>query len=240
MARSFFTFIICCVSCFLFTLLFLIENNALHYAEGLESRFEIAVFMKPGTPEPEVAGEKIRSAGGVDAVRFISGMEAAGAMKEFAEEVMLTEEMPFPDSFSVRPGPMTASGAEAAAEEIRGIEGVDEVVFNRELITMIERAHAVSSCAGISAKVLAALVCAGMLAAVLAGVRGQVKAGRALRAALPGVIAAAAVTAVVYAVYGKAGGIPGRVLLGPEQAAVTLFTSAVVSAVSGLTGDKGA
>lgn len=99
---------------------------------------EIQVFLKDGIKEEEIEniGNKIKSSDGVKSVKFLTKDEAMQDMKEdWGEEGDLLEgleENPLPNSYIIQLEDIEY--ADAVVENIKGVKGIEEVKYYRDII----------------------------------------------------------------------------------------------------------
>jgi len=117
---------------------FLIKKNADIYCSVLQSNFEIAVFLKKNVSAPEVVFEKIRAIEGIKKAEFISKDAIKNKLKYLNDEVLLTDENPFPDSFSLVPGETNSKKIEKIVSELKKIDEVEEIKYDANLVKIVE------------------------------------------------------------------------------------------------------
>jgi len=117
---------------------FLIKKNADIYCSVLQSNFEIAVFLKKNVSAPEVVFEKIRTIEDIKKAEFISKDTIKDKLKHLKDEVLLTEENPFPDSFSLVPKEIETKKIEKIVNELKKIDEIEEVKYDLNLVKIIQ------------------------------------------------------------------------------------------------------
>lgn len=119
--------------------------NVARLVEAMRSRVEIEVFIDNGLEDAETGrvGREIRSVAGVAEAVFISRDDAKEIFqKEFGDGFLdLVENNPLPASFRLTLAREFQNASEAAriAGVIEKIEGVDEVVYRRELLSALDK-----------------------------------------------------------------------------------------------------
>jgi cell division transport system permease protein len=125
-----------------FTILLLNANSII---ESLRNKVEMEAFL-----DEQVSGDQlsrvrmlIEQIDGVREVRFISKEEAASIFKEeFGEDIYKVLNFnPLPASFKVflKDGFKTAQKAEIIHSQLRSIKGVDDVIYRKQLLEMLDR-----------------------------------------------------------------------------------------------------
>ncbi len=119
--------------------------NVARLVEVMRSRVEFEVFIDNGLEDSEVSrvGSEIRAVAGVAEAVFISRDDAKKIFqKEFGDGFLdLVENNPLPASFRLTLSKEFQNANEAAriAGVIGKIEGVDEVVYRRELLSALDK-----------------------------------------------------------------------------------------------------
>jgi cell division transport system permease protein len=125
-----------------FTILFL---NATSLIDSLRDRVEMEAFLADHlTPEAANAVRaQVASIEGVRDVRFISKEEAAKIFhEEFGEDIYKVLDFnPLPASLKInlKDGYKTAAGAAAVNESVKRIKGVEDVIYRKTLLEMLDR-----------------------------------------------------------------------------------------------------
>ncbi|HWP83153.1 MAG TPA: permease-like cell division protein FtsX [Bacteroidota bacterium] len=125
-----------------FTIL-LVNVNAV--VESLRDRVEMEAFLADHlTPEAANAVRaRVAALEGVGDVRFISKEEAAKIFQEeFGEDIhKVLDFNPLPASLKIflQDGYKTAAGAETVAKAVREIKGIDDVIYRKTLLEMLDR-----------------------------------------------------------------------------------------------------
>lgn len=126
--------------------LFLIAaTNGVRIMKSLRARIDLEVFLDESLDFRDVQGlgRKIRGLKGVKRARFISKEEAAEEFKaEFGEDILdVLGENPLPPSFRVelKEGYRTIDAIEGLSKAIEGMDGVEEVVYHKRLINLVEK-----------------------------------------------------------------------------------------------------
>ncbi len=119
--------------------------NANSVVTSLRDKVELEVFLADYLSNEEVDGLRATIAGieGVKEVRFVSKEEAAEIFRrEFGEDIfkVLTFN-PLPASFKVllKDGYKTAAGAESIYTAVKELKGVDDVIYRKTLLEMLDR-----------------------------------------------------------------------------------------------------
>jgi len=80
---------------------------------------------------------------GIDSVRYISKEQAAEIFKQqFGQDIFeILDDNPLPSSFHIKLKPTfrSATNAQKISEEINKLEGVDEVLYRRDLLIILEK-----------------------------------------------------------------------------------------------------
>jgi len=119
--------------------------NVARLVEAMRSRVEFEVFIDNGLEDAETGrvDREIRAVGGVAEAVFISRDDAKKIFQnEFGDGFLdLVENNPLPASFRITLAKEFQNASEAAriAGLIEKIEGVDEVVYRRELLSALDK-----------------------------------------------------------------------------------------------------
>lgn len=125
-----------------FTILFF---NANSIVESLRDKVEMEAFLEDGmsVAERDSLLGKIKAVNGVDSIRFVSKGEAAAIFKEeFGEDIYRVLDFnPLPASVKVflKNGFKTSAAAEVIYAEITGMTGVEDVIYRKTLLEMLDR-----------------------------------------------------------------------------------------------------
>jgi cell division transport system permease protein len=140
-----------CISLLLLGVFAVITIHASRFIETIRNRVELEAFIQEPVTAEEIddIARAIVSFDGVEKAVFISKEEAAQIFKqEFGEDITTVLDFnPLPPSFkiSLQPGARTAAGAQALYERLRGLKGIEDVVYRRALLELIDqRAEAVN------------------------------------------------------------------------------------------------
>lgn len=137
-------------------LFFLISTNTAKIVDAIRERVEMEAFLQEPMDEKRVSDieRQILNIRGVDHVRFISKEEAAAIFKqEFGEDVKgVLEFNPLPPSFKIflQETHRTSTQADEISKSLRGIPGVDGVIYRREMLEFIEKQTKALNLAGLS------------------------------------------------------------------------------------------
>ncbi len=130
---------------FMIGLFVLTSINFNTWVNAFKNRVELEVFLEPGTSDNEAQklGKKIRAMAAVEKLRYISREQAAQRFeKEFGRSVYdVLQSNPLPASFVVhlKPAYRNAAGIDKWARQIQQYDVVDEVVYPRRVINLIDR-----------------------------------------------------------------------------------------------------
>lgn len=119
--------------------------NLVRLLDALRSRFEFEVFVDNSLDESGIdrLGRSIRSIDGVATVTFVSREQASEIFrKEFGNDFLdVLENNPLPASFRIalKKEAQNAQAAERIARTVDEVAGVDEVVYRRELLSILDR-----------------------------------------------------------------------------------------------------
>jgi cell division transport system permease protein len=122
----------------------LISININSWIGDLRSKLELEVFLDRAITEKETenALNKAKLIKGVQTVRYISKEEAAKRFEqEFGRNVYeILNSNPLPASMVILLQPLfqNAAGAASVTSELNKIEGVEEVIYQKELIALID------------------------------------------------------------------------------------------------------
>lgn len=119
--------------------------NIQHIIQQIQSRMEMEVFIDNSLDNERIYELKRRIAGipGVDSVYYVSKDEAAEIFKrQFGQDIFdILDDNPLPASFQIKLKSTARSKAlvEKIASQLQQLEGVDEVLYRRDLIILLER-----------------------------------------------------------------------------------------------------
>lgn len=119
--------------------------NLVRVVEAMRSRVELEVFVDNGMDEGGIdrLGRDIRSIDGVAEATFVSREDARQIFRqEFGDDFLdVLENNPLPASFRIalKKEAQTARAAERIAGRMNEIAGVDEVVYRRQLLSLLDR-----------------------------------------------------------------------------------------------------
>lgn len=123
----------------------LFSTNMNRWIGAKRSQMELEVFLENAIRDKEGREivSKIRAIEGVAEVRFVSKEDAARRFqREFGRNIYdILESNPLPPSctLKLKPGFQTTRSVAAIEKKIRAIEGVNDVVYARELFYLIDR-----------------------------------------------------------------------------------------------------
>jgi len=119
--------------------------NLVSIVDSLRARIELEVFVDKGRDDNGIQElrHQLEATVGVAAVRYVSPEEAIEIFRnEFGNDFLqLLESNPLPPSFriSLKPPYQHSLEAQRIAGELRTLEGVDEVVYRKEFVQVLER-----------------------------------------------------------------------------------------------------
>lgn len=134
-----------CISLLLLSLFSILLLNANRVIESLRNRVEMEAFLADYlTPEAANAVRaQVAAVEGVERVRFVSKEEAAKIFQEeFGEDIYKVLNFnPLPASLKIylKDGYKTAEAAAAIHQAIRRIKGVEDVIYRKTLLEMLDR-----------------------------------------------------------------------------------------------------
>lgn len=155
--------------------------NVARLVETLRSRVEFEVFVDNALSEDEASalGRSIRGVAGVAEAAFISREDAKNIFsEEFGEGFLdLVENNPLPASFRITLGKESQNAREAQriAGAIGKIDGVDEVVYRREMLAALDKYVGLAVTADF---ILGVIVCLSSFALVVNVIRLTISAKR--------------------------------------------------------------
>lgn len=119
--------------------------NIQRLIQQIQSRVELEVFIDNSYTLEKIDDlrQEIFQIEGVESVLYISKQEAAKIFEEqFGQDVFeILEENPLPPSFQIKLKPQfrSAEKAQVIFEKISELEGVDEALYRRDLIILLEK-----------------------------------------------------------------------------------------------------
>jgi len=111
----------------------------------IQSRMELEIFIDNSftMDQAEKLEKKILAVNGIDSARFISKAEAAKIFnQQFGQDIFeILDENPLPASFQAKLKPTFRSAANASkiSAQLSQLDGVDEVFYRKDLLTIIEK-----------------------------------------------------------------------------------------------------
>jgi cell division transport system permease protein len=134
-----------CVSLLLLGSFSILVLNANSVVESLREKVEMEAFLADylSPVETSIVRDSIAMIPGVREVRYVSKDDAAKIFKEeFGEDInRVLDFNPLPASIKIflKDGYRTAKGAEGVYDSARKITGVDEVIYRKSLMEMLDR-----------------------------------------------------------------------------------------------------
>ncbi len=119
--------------------------NANSVVESLRDKVEMEAFLEDELSEPQIDAllARVGSVEGVQSVRFVSKEEAAAIFREeFGEDInKVLDFNPLPASAKIflKDGYKTAQHAELIYGEVRTIAGVEDVIYRKTLLEMLDQ-----------------------------------------------------------------------------------------------------
>ncbi len=132
------------LSLWLFGIIYILWSNLEAYKDSLLEGFQLEVFLEPGTDTDlhREIGEQIKDLNGIIGVIYISSEDAAKVFsEEFGDDLFnILEYNPLPASFKavIDSKDRNPELAEKLARAIDKLPGVDEVLFQSNLLEMLE------------------------------------------------------------------------------------------------------
>jgi len=133
------------ISLLLLSLFSILILNANSVIQSLRNKVEIEAFLRDGLTQPELDAieARITAIAGVQNVRYVSKDEAADIFKEeFGEDIhKVLDFNPLPPSLKIYllDGYKTARAAEAIYESVKEIKGVEDVIYRKTLLEMLDK-----------------------------------------------------------------------------------------------------
>ncbi len=134
-----------CVSLLLLGSFSILVLNANTVVESLREKVEMEAFLADYvTPiETSIVRDSIATLAGVREVRYVSKDSAAKIFREeFGEDInRVLDFNPLPASIKIflKDGYRNAESAEAIYEEVKGIRGVEDVIYRKTLLEMLDK-----------------------------------------------------------------------------------------------------
>ncbi|TSA19371.1 ABC transporter permease [bacterium] len=134
-----------CVSLLLLGTFSVLVLNANSVVESLREKVEMEAFLADylSPVETSIVRDSIALLPGVREVRYVSKEDAATIFKEeFGEDIhRVLDFNPLPASIKIflKDGYRTTAGAEGVYEAIKNIKGVDDVIYRKTLLEMLDR-----------------------------------------------------------------------------------------------------
>lgn len=134
-----------CVSLLLLGTFSILVVNANNVVESLREKVEMEAFLGDylSPVETSIVKDSITSLPGVREARYVSKDSAAKIFKEeFGEDIhRVLDFNPLPASIKIflKPEFRTAKGAESVYEMVKKIKGVDDVIYRKTLLEMLDR-----------------------------------------------------------------------------------------------------
>lgn len=121
----------------IFGVLYLVTSNLQYWGQRARNQLEVRAFLAKNAPDREVMEERLSSIPGVKSVKFISKEEGARILGEmFGQTDLFAQgENPLPDSFNIYP--VSGADVEAIAVKVERISGVEEVVYGRNFVRLL-------------------------------------------------------------------------------------------------------
>lgn len=134
-----------CISLLLLGVFGVLSINAARFIDALRDKVELEAFLEEPVTDEEIATLRatVAAIDGVARVTYVSKEEAARIFKEeFGEDINAVLDFnPLPPSFKISlvPESRTAAEAERINDRLLTITGIDEVVYRKGLIEIIDR-----------------------------------------------------------------------------------------------------
>jgi cell division transport system permease protein len=133
-----------CVSLLLLSFFAILFLNASNVVNSLREKVEMEAFLNDQLSSDKITEAKgiIEMLDGVREVRYVSKAEAATIFQqEFGEDInKILNFNPLPASFKIflKDGYKTAKGAEKIVLQVKSIKGVDDVIYRKQLLEMLD------------------------------------------------------------------------------------------------------
>ena len=134
-----------CVSLLLLGMFSVLVVNANSVVQALRDKVEMEAFLSDALApvETSIVRDSIAQLEGVSEVRFVSKEQAAAIFKEeFGEDInKVLDFNPLPASVKIflKDGYKNAKAAESLYEVVKKIKGVDDVIYRKSLLEMLDR-----------------------------------------------------------------------------------------------------
>lgn len=134
-----------CISLLLLSTFTILAINANSVVESLREKVEMEAFLADHLTliETSIVRDSIATLEGVREVRYVSKEQAAQIFKEeFGEDInRVLDFNPLPASVKIflKDGYKTAEGAEMVYAAVKGISGVEEVIYRKTMLEMLDR-----------------------------------------------------------------------------------------------------
>jgi cell division transport system permease protein len=134
-----------CVSLLLLGTFSILVVNANSVVEALREKVEMEAFLADHLSpiETSIVRDSIAKLEGVRDVRYVSKEQAAAIFKEeFGEDIhRVLDFNPLPASVKIflKEGYRTAKGADAVYNSVKQIKGVDDVIYRKSMLEMLDR-----------------------------------------------------------------------------------------------------
>lgn len=133
------------ISLLLLGIFAVISINTSRFIEILRAKVEMEAFLQEPVSREQI-GELVNRVlviDGVDSLIFVSKEDAAEIFKnEFGEDIKKVLDFnPLPPSFKIfiKPGYRTSTGVEKIYGELIAIKGIDQIIYRRELLELIDK-----------------------------------------------------------------------------------------------------
>lgn len=133
------------ISLLLLGIFAVISINTSRFIELLRSRVELEAFLQEPLTQEQIGQlvNRVLVVDGVDSLIYISKEDAAHVFKEeFGEDITKVLDFnPLPPSFKifVKPEYQTAAGVAKVYNELMTIKGIDQIIYRRELLELIDK-----------------------------------------------------------------------------------------------------
>jgi cell division transport system permease protein len=133
------------ISLLLLGIFAVISINTSRFIELLRSRVELEAFLQEPLTQEQIGQlvNRVLVLDGVDSLIYISKEDAAHVFKEeFGEDITKVLDFnPLPPSFKifVKPEYQTAAGVAKVHNELMAIKGIDQIIYRRELLELIDQ-----------------------------------------------------------------------------------------------------
>ncbi len=134
-----------CISLLLLSCFTILLLNANEVVESIREKVEMEAFLQENLSPDSIAvvREKIASIAGVREIKYVSKEEAAEIFKQdFGEDIYRVLNFnPLPPSvkISLKSGFRTSVAAAGIYDAVRGINGVEDVIYRKQLLEMLDR-----------------------------------------------------------------------------------------------------